>query len=145
MSITYDHAAFESQFAALRLHCQFDEQFKRKVGALFLADVRRKIRLTKVGPDDVKWAPWAPSTATARAKKGNAALGLLFDSGSLYNSFVLDEEQKGFQLYSTSPYFGFLQQGTDKMPARPMLGMSKSVIEQVTKLINERYGAKALA
>jgi hypothetical protein len=75
-----------------------------------------------------KWAPWAKSTAAARERKGNVALGLLRDTDHLYEAIFrtrsTDSRLKNiagglrFQLNTQIPYGIFHQLGTKRMPAR---------------------------
>jgi len=77
------------------------------------------------------WAAWAPATLAHRLKKGNASLGILFDTGHLFRAifrsvFDLNRVQRtpnGVRIAlgltdDEDPTFKFHQLGTRFMPAR---------------------------
>jgi phage gpG-like protein len=88
--------------------------------------VKRRILAIKTDPDMRPWAPWAPSTAYARLRKGNSYRGLLYDEGLLLASVISRSSDTEVEvgIDSAVDYAKFLQEGTDRMPARPYLGWS---------------------
>ena len=119
----------------------------REIGDIIVEDIKNRIVRTKQEPENeapwAPWAPWAPSTAKGRERKGNAALGLLFDSGNLLNSIKAQivGSHNTLQIGTNVPYAKYLQEGTEKMPARPFLGISKRAqqgIDQAIKLYMEK-------
>lgn len=87
--------------------------------------VEERIKSTKVDPDGHAWEPWAPSTEAYRRKHGTEESGLLLDSGALLASFVAKSNTNSATISSEGiPYAGWLQHGTNHMPARPYLGWS---------------------
>ena len=119
-----------------------NKDMMQEIGDIIVEDIRHRIVKLKADPDDKPWKPWAPSTAKARERKGNAALGLLFDTGTLLRSInaeVKNHGQKGgITVYvgSNTKYAGWLNDGTEKMPARPFLGVSKRAKESIDEAIN---------
>lgn len=95
------------------------------VGKNQQANVAARIMFTKMAPDGKAWEPWAPSTAKARARKGTAGNGILYDSGTLAQSITYQVVGRQAVISSNAgPYAAYLQNGTQNMPARPFLGWS---------------------
>jgi phage gpG-like protein len=105
-----------------------------KVGQQAQKSVQQRIQQTKQDPDSAAWSPWMPRTEKYRTKKGNAGQGLLWDEGNLLNSisFVVDDGAQG-DLFGAKggvvigtdvAYAGYLQDGTERMAARPFIGWS---------------------
>lgn len=101
-----------------------------------IEETRRRIEVTKTTPDGQAWAPWALSTRKLRAKTGGS---LLYVTGALSRSFYSIVTFKTAIIRSASPYFKFLQEGTPKMPARPMLGWSEKTISKVMAEIKDKF------
>ncbi|MGZ3325703.1 MAG: phage virion morphogenesis protein [Xanthobacteraceae bacterium] len=95
------------------------------------ASVQQRIRNTKIDPDNTPWSPWRPSTEKHRIKKGNANQGLLWDSGSLLNSIQGQADRDGVSVGTGVSYAGYLQDGTERMAARPFMGWTDG---DVTKM-----------
>ena len=68
------------------------------------------IENTKLSPYDTPWKPWRPATARYREFKGNAAQGLLWDTGLLLNSFDFDADETGVEIGTPVEYGGEVQQ-----------------------------------
>lgn len=119
-----------------------DKSMMQEVGDIIVEDIRHRIAITKTDPNDKPWQPWAPSTAHARERKGNAALGLLFDSGNLLRSITAEVKNHGSKggvavyIGSNTKYAGWLNDGTEKMPARPFLGVSKRAKASIDEAIH---------
>jgi phage gpG-like protein len=102
-----------------------------RIGASEVENVRAAITQDKTSPWGDDWAPWAPSTAAHRERKGNADQGLLWDEGDLLRSIRAETHMYGDVGYSTLDvgsdldYAVFLQDGTDRMPARKYLGWNE--------------------
>lgn len=94
------------------------------IGKALVTSTKTRIEKTKVSPDGKPFAPWALSTLIARKKEGTTALGILHRTGSLSASIVYEVQGRSVIVKSTSPYAGYLQDGTSKMPARPFIGIS---------------------
>lgn len=142
ITLTFDTETFYKQLNHLKEKWKFDPKFYRDIGLIILEDTKTRIKTTKVDPDGKPWAPWATSTAKGRIKKGNAALGLLFDSGNLYDSFFLKTTNDGFQISSLESYAGYLHNGTSKMPPRRIVGLSKGAIEGIKKIIETKFNPR---
>lgn len=116
--------------------------FLSKVGDVMIADTKNRIRSTKVDPNGRPWARWAESTEKAREREGSARGGILFRTGSLYNSIFKTFQQNRVVVSSASPYAGFHQFGTRRMPARPFIGVSAQANTQINKLVDSYLGLK---
>ena len=97
-------------------------EFLEELGASFVGLAVNRIEKTKADPLGQKWAPWASSTARARRKEGTASTGLLLRSGGLRDSIEYEVQGPKVVIRSTSKYAEYLQNGTNRMPARPFLG-----------------------
>jgi phage virion morphogenesis protein len=95
-----------------------------KVGQQAQQSVQQRIRQSKQDPDSAAWSPWMPSTEKYRTKKGNAGQGLLWDDGTLLNSIKFHSASDGVSVSSEVPYASYLQDGTERMAARPFMGWS---------------------
>ena len=103
-----------------------------RIGASEVENVKARIRSSKISPWGDSWAPWAPSTARERQRKGNAEQGLLFDTGALLDSIhavanVYGSGHGTLDVGTSLDYAGFLQDGTEKMVARKYLGWNETV------------------
>lgn len=102
-----------------------------------IEETRKRIETTKVTPDGQPWAPWALSTRKLRAKTGGTLLNV---TGRLARSFYSIVTDRMAIIRSAAPYFKYLQEGTPKMPARPMLGWSQKTINKVMAEIKRKLG-----
>ena len=71
-----DFKEVQQAIGDLRKKLENPRPLMQEIGDIIAEDIRNMISTRKVGPDDRPWAPWAPSTAKARERKGNAARGL---------------------------------------------------------------------
>lgn len=113
-----------------------------QVGEILALSTIQRIVTTKTAPDGKAWAPWARSTLLDRTKKGNAALGLLHDTGALGQSITWRVNGKSVEITSTSPIAPYLQNGTPNMPARPFIGFSKEDLDAAHKATVEYFKRK---
>ena len=115
----------------------------KEIGNIIAEDIKHRIVKLKKDPEDKPWAPWSKATRKARQKKGNAALGLLFDSGELNDSITSKVTSKNnVQIGTNSPYAGYLNDGTNKMPARPFIGISKRAQQGIDEALKLHFGDK---
>jgi phage gpG-like protein len=111
------------------------------VGSGIQKEVQNRIRKAKESPAGEVWAPWMPRTRGYREHKGNSGQGLLWDEGSLLNSisFVVDDAAQGdffgakggVVIGTDVAYAGYLQDGTERMAARPFLGWSDAEVTEL--------------
>lgn len=114
-----------------------------ELGEIIEEDIRHRIVKLKKDPDDKPWKPWRKSTRKARQKKGNAALGLLFDSGELAASITHKVTAKNkLQVGTDNPYAGYLNDGTNNMAARPFIGISKRAQKGIDEALKLHFGGK---
>ena len=119
------------------------KDFLKEVGEIIVEDIKHRIVSTKLDPEDQPWAPWAESTRKARQNDGTAALGLLFQSGNLAQSINYRFTSKNnVQIGTSNKYAGYLNDGTDNMPARPFMGLSKRSIAGIEELLKLHFGVK---
>ena len=137
-----DFREVQQAIGDLRRKLENPRPLMQEIGDIITEDIRNMISTRKVGPDDRPWAPWAPSTAKARERKGNAALGLLVDSGTLLRSITSQVigSHHTVQIGTNVSYAQYLNQGTPKMPARPFLGISKRAQEGINQAIKLYLG-----
>ena len=83
-----------------------------------------EIMSDKHEPDGKAWAPWAASTREAREKKGNVGQGLLWDKGTYLASIQSSATINSIIIGSNDRVAKWLQEGTTRMPARPVFGWS---------------------
>jgi phage gpG-like protein len=109
-------------------------EFLDLLGQSMLAAAHKRIQTTKRDANGRAWAPWATSTARARRKSGSAGRGLLYNTGALDRSLTYTVQGPKVSVQTASPYARYLQNGTNRMPARPFLGFGK-VEEEATQAI----------
>jgi phage gpG-like protein len=114
----------------------------KEIGDIVVEDIRHRISTLKQSPEGEAWSPWADSTAKARQRKGNAALGLLVDSGTLLRSITSQVigSHHTVQIGTNVPYAGYLNDGTPKMPARPFLGVSERAQHDINEVMKQYLG-----
>ncbi len=117
-----------------------DQEYLQKIGAVVKDDIQERIRTGKVSADGIPWVPWAPSTLVARIRQGTASRGLLYNSGKLLNSFKVVTDKKSFTIGTNSPYASFLQNGTNRMPARPFMGVSPKAKATIKTILDKKIG-----
>lgn len=98
----------------------------QQIGQKAQQEVQARIQQTKHDPDNQSWSPWKPSTEKYRTHKGNAGQGLLWDEGTLLNSIKFAADSGGVTVGTEVGYAGYLQDGTERMAARPFLGWTES-------------------
>lgn len=90
------------------------------------AKVEQRITETKRNPDGRGWAPWQPSTESARIRKGNAPQGLLYDEGLLLAGFVAGSTPDSAFITNVVEHAEYMQNGVSgHVVARPFLGWGK--------------------
>ena len=109
----------------------------QRVGEFLKASIKDRIKTTKTDPAGNPWQPWAFATELARERKGTASSGLLFDSGRLYDSIDYQVQAKSVIAGAGVSYARYLQAGTQNMPARPFVGISKQDTQSIDVLVRE--------
>ena len=110
------------------------EPFLAEVGAKETAAIQKRITESKVSPEAEAWSPWRPMTSRLREAKGNAAQGLLWDTGALLNSMRFDVSLFEVAIGTDIRYAQELQEGRagpQPMAARPFVGWSPADIAGV--------------
>lgn len=108
-----------------------------EIGQILQGSVQERIVKSKEDPEGKKWAPWSFATHRARIKDGDESKGLLYKSGKLRDSikYELSDTRVIVGSDETAPYAEYLNDGTNKMPARPFIGISKKDETAITKAI----------
>jgi phage virion morphogenesis protein len=106
-----------------------------QIGKKFVQSTRNRITNTKESPNGKPWAPWSLATLVGRLRRGTAGSGLLYETGNLADSIQSKVQGKTAVVFSNAPYAGFLQAGTDRMPARPFIGVSASDLQLVEVIL----------
>ena len=96
--------------------------------------VEDRIMTGKRAPDGNPWAPWRPWRAAERAAKGNAAQGLLWDTGDLLHSLITDVEIDRVSIGTEVGYARELQFGRHDMEPRPFMGWGPSDVAEADRL-----------
>ena len=120
--LTADFQPALATLALLRAKIQYPGPGLSIIGQLAAKRVERELETGKHDPDGNAWEPWAASTARARARKGNADRGLLYDTGTLLHSIRTQVGIADVVIGTEVPYAKYLQDGTSRMPARPFMG-----------------------
>lgn len=139
-SFVFKFEGFKELIADLGLRAgkvRYAQGALRKLATEEVKNAQHRIMVTKQSPDGDNWIEWAQSTRLGRERKGNAGKGLLWDSGNLLRSFKIDINTSDVVISNTAPYANYLQEGTNKMPARPFLGWSKESLERANYIFND--------
>lgn len=132
MTIDAEQAIAELNAIAVRLANM--TPFLQSVGNTQAGAIHARIQRSKTAPMGGNWAPWRPRTEAARIKKGNAQQGLLWDSGALLNSFVVETGPDAVTIGTPVSYAVYLQDGTERMAAREFMGWSETDVSAVELL-----------
>jgi phage virion morphogenesis protein len=126
-----------TQITKLLRNLQDTTPLLQNIGDHLVASSRARIRTTKADPDGNAWEPWAPATRAARIKAGTAGSGLLYDTGTLFNSITASISRNRAVVSTTVPYATYLQNGTINMPARPFLGVSQGDMDAIRRFVTQ--------
>lgn len=93
------------------------------------------------GQHDSNGNPWAPLKPSTIKRKGHSRI--LFDKGELESSLItvggpnnIASTDRTSLIYGTSDKkAGFHMDGTDRMPARPPVGLSDETIDKITNTV----------
>lgn len=132
----------QSAIGNIRSKVENPRAMMQEIGDIIAEDIKNIIMKRNESPDGKPWAPWRPSTAKARERKGNAKQGLLWDSGRLLRSIKSQVigSHNTVQIGTDIPYAGYLNNGTSKMSARPFLGVSARAKKGINEAIEQYLG-----
>lgn len=102
-----------------------------------IREIQQRIRTTKLSPEGKQWEPWSYSTIKAMGRNKQRR-SLLYHTGNLLNSFSYRINNNQLRITNSTPYGRFLQNGTNKMPARPFMGWNQGSQVRIKKI----YGIK---
>jgi phage gpG-like protein len=117
-----------------------DRQLMKELSGIVLQDVKTRVGVSKLTPEGTPWVPWSPATLRYRQKKNNVNQGLLFDTGKLLNSFKATSGIQTFSVGTDVTYAPFLNNGTNRMPARKFMGISEQAYKSMEAIINSKIG-----
>lgn len=141
LDIKIDKSQF-NEINELSKQLKNSKDFLREIGEVVCEDIKHRLVALKSDPDDKPWQPWAKSTEKARQKDGTAALGLLFKTGALTQSITYQlTSNNRLQVGTNNRYAGFLNDGTNNMPARPFMGLSKRASAGIDEVLKLHFGA----
>jgi phage gpG-like protein len=115
-------------------------QLGEVVGAFLESKARERVGETKKDPEGVPWVPWSPTYALARAGGGKGKKsggGLLERTGALLDSLAFEVEGNRVIVGSPLVYSAAHQEGTDKIPARPYLGLATADADELAEVIGD--------
>lgn len=140
--VRVDFREVQNAIGDIRKKLDNPRNLMQEIGDIIAEDIKNMISVRKTSPSDQPWAPWADSTRKSRERKGNAALGLLVDSGTLLRSITSQVigSHHTVQIGTNVHYAEYLNNGTNKMPARPFIGISKRAQEGINQAIKQYFG-----
>lgn len=99
-----------------------------------------RIAATGLAPSGSPWAPLAASTIASK-RPGSR---IMVDSGRLLSSIAMDVVGDEARLNTPLPYALYHQEGTSRMPARPIFGLEgenlQEVVTTIENFINDILG-----
>ncbi len=134
-SVRLDDGELQKMFAAL-VHAGADiEPVFADIGEHLLESTRARFD-EQVDPEGNAWEPLKPATS-ARKKKNSGRI--LIDSGMLMGEMSYEADAGGLmfgsnKIYAATHQFGRPEAG---VPARPFLGLSKTDIIAIERLLHE--------
>lgn len=96
-----------------------------KIGKENKEETKNRINKTQSDFEGNKWAKLSPVTVKI---KGHSKIW--YDSGNTLNSIIYDVGKWGVKIGTTTNYSKFVHYGTQKMPARPLIGMGQNEINK---------------
>lgn len=108
------------------------------IGAIVEGSTRERFG-TKTAPDGTSWAALRPSTVAIKNGRGS----LMVDRGDLMRSITHHATAVSIEVGTDRPYAKYLQTGTKKsdgtqrMVARPFLGLSEDDFTDIRELLND--------
>jgi phage virion morphogenesis protein len=88
------------------------------------------------------WARLAPSTIEQREEQGYWPGLILQRTGDMADSIVADAGADFASLAIDQPYAFWHQVGTERMPARPILGVSDALADQILGLVEDHIAGR---
>lgn len=132
--MTIDSAQVLAELGVLQHRLSSPMALLQEIGTVQQEKTQARIRDTKDTPWGAAWAPWQAVTAYERFEKGNAEQGLLWDSGALLDSIHYELDPFSVTIGTDLDYAPDLQDGTDRMAARPFLGWEDVDIPEMEDL-----------
>lgn len=108
------------------------------MGGVVESSTRRRLSESKTAPDGTRWAPLSDATLARKTnKRGKVRGSLLVDTGSLLSSITHVPARDSVIIGSGQMYAAYLHEGTRRMPARPIFGLSEEDIHDLEALLED--------
>lgn len=146
MVVVIERIEFKTKkFNLLKAEFQDFKFALEEVTRSYLKENRKNFILKGTG----KYAPLSPKYAAQKSRKFGP-LPILVVDGRLRDSVTDRQNQDSIRqvtkniavIGTRTPYAGFIQTGTNKMPARPFLFFTKDQEKRFTKIIEENTNKK---
>ena len=107
--------------------------------SLYLDAANKKRYQDQLTPEGIAWTPLSPVTIERRKNKSGDPGRILIDTGRLFGSIKPSHNYRQAKV-SAGPltYAGVHQEGTDKIPARPYIGINDDELQDILQLIDKR-------
>lgn len=106
------------------------------IGGLVEGSTRRRIAEEKTTPEGDPWKPLSARTIAAKtSRSGKTRGGILVDRGNLLKSITHEAAADSVIIGSVMLYARWLQEGTQRMEARPFLGLSDKDYRDIDELL----------
>lgn len=139
MKIDVDHQipALNEQLIQLRQRLNGDlTPLMWAIGTILENSTRQRFA-DKKDPDGVSWEMLAPSTVRQKKNQSGTAQGILVEKGDLLRSITFHANGYSVVIGTDRPYGKYHQTGTQNMPKRAFLGVSKQDESDIGDLIND--------
>lgn len=131
-----DTSWIDSYVLSLEHFSRFSEQEMDSFASMAKADIERNLFTSKT----FEGSPVAPLAKATIKKKGHSKV--FFDKGVLYRAIAIRKIPDGREIFIREPraeIAAILQEGSDKMPARPFFGIIPARAEaNLREIINKR-------
>lgn len=139
-SITIDVSSAISAINSSIVNSQQAQNFLQDVVKYGKQEVQKRLQTTKTDPTGALWAPWSVSQAKYRNWRGNASLGILYDTGSLFNSINTSVTGAVGVVETSHRLAAIHQDGRGFNPVRKFMGWSDENIKHINDMFAARFG-----
>lgn len=137
VKIKVDTRKFDHDMSKYRRKLSKSKPVLTKVADGEIKAAQTRIRTSKTDPSGNRWAPWSYATIAQRNRMGTTSRGLLYNTGFLLRSFFKRVTNTKAEVRNTAPYASYLQEGTNRMPARRFLGISNGSRKRIKTLFRK--------
>lgn len=129
ISVSVDSKAFESTMKALKQNTKNLAPAFRSFGEFMTKETHNNYEREST-PEGQKWEALKP--ATLARKKGK---GILREKLIMFNAFYYKATNDGFEMGIKDPKYSFHHDGTDRMAARPVLGITNEQRGELNSMV----------